>query len=222
MGNRADNDFLGGEARRAVGMAATSPRRARRGRARARLARVSAVGALLAGGALAGCGGVSTTASSSRVQPLEVSSPAVVPGKGGTTLPALYTCGGRDISPPLSWSKVPANTAELALFLLDLSKPRPGAQGTVQAQVEVAWAVHGLSPALHGMAAGKLPAGASTGRRRYSICPPKGRTGEYMFRLYALPRSLAVKRNVSDLALFKQVNRASSTAGYLISLYTRH
>jgi phosphatidylethanolamine-binding protein (PEBP) family uncharacterized protein len=199
-------------------MAATSSRRARPGRALARLSRISAVGLVGVAGALGGCGGVAASSSSSRAQPLEIASPAVT--KSGS-LPAQYTCAGRDVSPPLKWGNVPTGTAELALFLLDLSRPKAAAGGATRAQVVVGWSVRGLSPTLEGMAAGKLAAGAVTGHKRYTICPPKGGTGEYMFRLYALPRRLAVKRGLSDLDLFKQVNRASSAVGYFLSLYRR-
>jgi|SRR5580692_4302098 phosphatidylethanolamine-binding protein (PEBP) family uncharacterized protein len=216
MTKRADSDFPGGDARPPVGMAARSPRRARPVRARARLpqiaARGAALGLLAAGGALVGCGSV-TPAASSGVQPLEIGSPVLA---GGKPIPARFTCGGKNVSPPLVWGNVPSGTSELALFLLDLSHTQRAGGESLKAAVTVAWAVHGIKPTLGGMGAGKLPAGAVDGRARYSICPPKGGSGEYMFRLYALSSPLVVKPGTSDLALFKQVNKASSTAGYFI------
>jgi phosphatidylethanolamine-binding protein (PEBP) family uncharacterized protein len=214
MTKRADSDFPGGDARPPVGMAARSPRRARPVRARARLPQIAALGLLAAGGALAGCGSVAPTGTSSGVQPLEIGSPAIA---GGKSIPALYTCSGKNVSPPLVWGNVPSGTSELALFLLDLSHTQRAGGESLKAAVTVAWAVHGIKPTLGGMGAGKLPAGAVGGRARYSICPPKGGSGEYMFRLYALSSPLVVKPGTSDLALFKQVNKASSTAGYLIA-----
>jgi phosphatidylethanolamine-binding protein (PEBP) family uncharacterized protein len=218
MTERADSDFPGGDARRPVGMAASGPRRARQRRARARLSQISALGLLAAGGALASCGSVSPTASSSSVQPLAIGSPAIA---GGSSIPAQYTCGGKDVSPPLKWANVPSNTSELALFLLDLGHTQRSGSETIKAQVTVAWSVRGLKPTLKGMSSGELPAGAIAGHNRYSICPPKGGTGQYMFRLYALNKPLAVKPGTSDLALFKQVNKASSTAGYFLTAYKR-
>jgi phosphatidylethanolamine-binding protein (PEBP) family uncharacterized protein len=199
-------------------MAASSLRRARQARARARLSRIAAIPLLAAGGALAGCGTASPTASSARVPALEVSSPTIAAGK---PIPVRYTCSGKDVSPPISWRDVPSNTAELALFLLALGHAKPVAGKGVEATVTVAWAVHGLKPTLHGIAAGRLPAGAITGRRRYSICPPKGVRGEYLFRLYALPAPLQLARGISDLEAFRRVNRASSAVGYLLAEYKR-
>jgi phosphatidylethanolamine-binding protein (PEBP) family uncharacterized protein len=206
-----------------VGMAASSPRRARKTRARARRSRILAPRAslaslLLAAGALAGCGGSVATSSSVGQKPqLTVSSP-VLTAKG--LLPAQYTCAGRNIVPPIKWGNVPANTAELALFLLDLGHTESSG-GAVQAKLKVAWMIRGLKPTLTGMAEGKLPAEAIEGRGRYSICPPKGATGQYMFRLYALPRPVSIGRGLSDLEAFRQINRAGSAVGYFLSGYTR-
>lgn len=169
-----------------------------------------------ASAAVAGCGGATASSSSAGPPQLAISSPDV-----GKTIPAQYTCSGKDISPPMQWGNVPAGAAELALFLLDLGHTEAGAGGTTQVKLKVAWAVRGLSPALRGMAAGRLPPGARAGHARYTICPPKGGTGEYMFRLYALPGRLPVSRRLSDIELFRKVNKATSVAGYFTSAYTR-
>jgi hypothetical protein len=202
-------------------MAAKSPRRARPVRARAWLSRLSIAAALCAtSGAVAGCGGAGTTATSASVgrPQLDISSPAV---PSGGSIPVQYTCSGRDIPPPMVWAKIPAGTAELALFLLDLGHTEPAAGGGLTAKVTVGWALRGLSPTLHGLAAGKLPHGAIPGHQRYTICPPKGGTGEYLFRLYALPSRFSAPPNVNDLELFRRINKASSAAGFFASTYTR-
>jgi phosphatidylethanolamine-binding protein (PEBP) family uncharacterized protein len=200
-------------------MAARSPRRARQQHARAWLARGSTAGLLIVAGAVAGCGGVAASTSSPTKRGLEVTSPALTPKQ---TLPALYTCAGRNVSPPIKWGAIPPNTAELALFLLNLGHTQSaGAGGALEAKLTVGWSVHGIQPTLHELAAGKLPARATTGRARYSVCPPKKGTGEYMFRLYALPKRLSAGHNLTDLELFRKVNRTRSAVGYFISSYTR-
>src|SRR5580693_1229781 len=52
--------------------------------------------------------------------PLMFASPAIPPSG---EIPAQYTCDGADISPPLSWSDVPAGTGSLVLVIEDLDAP---------------------------------------------------------------------------------------------------
>jgi phosphatidylethanolamine-binding protein (PEBP) family uncharacterized protein len=200
-------------------MAPGSPRRGGGLRARTPVARGAVAGLIAAAAALAGCGGAGGAAVSASAgpRPLLLTSPEVSQGR---SLPAQFTCAGRDTWPSFTWGEIPAGTAELVLFLLDLGHTqRVG--GALQAKLTVGWSVRGLSPTLHGMVAGRLPRGATAGHGRYSICPSRGGTGEYMFRLYALPSRLPVQPQLSDLEVFRKVNQASSAAGDLLSSYTR-
>ena len=42
----------------------------------------------------------------------------------GAMIPKLYTCDDKDVSPPLSWSGVPAETKSIALIMDDPDAPR--------------------------------------------------------------------------------------------------
>jgi phosphatidylethanolamine-binding protein (PEBP) family uncharacterized protein len=136
--------------------------------------------------ALTGCGTAQTTTAptgSTLAEAVTVGfrSPAL----RGTRLPALYTCDGENVSPPLSWGAVPSDISELALFALG---PAPSGSGARQ----VEWAVAGVRPTLRHLRAGELPRGAffetgSNGKRGYSLCPAKSHTVHYEFALYALP-----------------------------------
>src|SRR5580704_3087540 len=154
---------------------------------------------LLSALALAGCGGASSA--TDPVTKINVGSSAIV----GNKLPARYTCDGQDISPPLEWGAVPANVKDLALFVVGFIPQR--SKNTYHLSVE--WAVAGLSPALHKLAAGQLPPGAYLGvtsnhrQRRYSICPKKGDLVHYQFELYGLPEALAVSRRFAGLPVLE-------------------
>lgn len=137
-------------------------------------------------------------------------SPAVT----NVTLPALYTCDGRDVPPPLEWGAVHAPTRELALFVIAL-QPDPAAHAYT---TSVEWAVAGIDPEQRRLAAGEIPRGAyvgltSQGRpMRYTVCPARGEAKTYEFALYALPESVAVpKRFVGALLLAQLANPRSST-----------
>ena len=43
------------------------------------------------------------------------------------SIPKLYTCEGKDISPPLAWSGIPAGAKSLALIIDDPDAPDPAA-----------------------------------------------------------------------------------------------
>ncbi|MFL5271304.1 MAG: YbhB/YbcL family Raf kinase inhibitor-like protein, partial [Anaeromyxobacteraceae bacterium] len=45
----------------------------------------------------------------------------------GGDIPSVYTCEGKDTSPPLAWSGAPAGTKSLALVVDDPDAPDPKA-----------------------------------------------------------------------------------------------
>lgn len=103
-------------------------------------------------------------------------------------IPAQYTCAGAGISPPLSWTKVPAKAAELVLFVIDDNSS--GSSGGIR------WVVGGIDPSSTGVAAGKTPPGGivgtnTAGKAAYSpICPAKGKSDTIEFVMYALKKTI--------------------------------
>jgi phosphatidylethanolamine-binding protein (PEBP) family uncharacterized protein len=115
-------------------------------------------------------------------------------------LPKRYTCDGANVPPPLRWSKVRAGMKELDLFVVSALP--------INGKFVVAWAVAGLKPSLRGLTSGKLPAGTTVGKNsfgqaRYSLCPPRGKKGEYAILLYALPHKVPVKPGFDAEALIE-------------------
>jgi Raf kinase inhibitor-like YbhB/YbcL family protein len=108
-------------------------------------------------------------------------------------IPAKYTCDGRDVSPPLSWSAVPAGAKSLALVVEDPDAPDPAAPKMTW----VHWVLYNLPADCAGLAEAvrALPPGTLEGvndwrRTGYGgPCPPVGRH-RYFHRLYALDAPL--------------------------------
>ncbi|NWG86374.1 MAG: YbhB/YbcL family Raf kinase inhibitor-like protein [Hydrogenophilaceae bacterium] len=104
-------------------------------------------------------------------------------------IPAKHTCDGRDISPPLAWTGIPAGAKSLALVVDDPDAPDPAAPRMTW----VHWVLYNLPPADQGLAEGVkgLPSGTLEGvndwkRTGYGgPCPPIGRH-RYFHKLYAL------------------------------------
>ncbi len=107
------------------------------------------------------------------------------------SIPIKYTCDGEDISPPLSWSHVPAEAKSLVLIVDDPDAPDPAAPKMTW----VHWVLYNLPADTTGLVeavtAEDLPAGTLEGLNDWKRtgyggpCPPIGRH-RYYHNLYAL------------------------------------
>jgi Raf kinase inhibitor-like YbhB/YbcL family protein len=140
-------------------------------------------------------------------------------------LPAKYTCNGRNISPPLTWSGMPENTKSLVLIVDDPDAPDPAAPRTTW----VHWILYDIPPTVTGLAegaAGRLPPGIREGmndfrRTRYGgPCPPIGKH-RYFFKLYALDRTLGDMSRVSKADLEKAMHGHTLMKAELVGLYQK-
>ncbi|MGC8774835.1 MAG: YbhB/YbcL family Raf kinase inhibitor-like protein [Chlorobaculum sp.] len=110
-------------------------------------------------------------------------------------IPALYTCEGKNISPPLTWKNIPKGTKSLVLIVDDPDAPDPAAPKFTW----VHWVLYNIPPGKTGFAegagnrpaeAGMLEGSSSWNRGGYGgPCPPIG-THRYFFKLYALDTML--------------------------------
>lgn len=106
-------------------------------------------------------------------------------------MPRRFTCDGDDVSPPLSWSDLPAGAKSLILIVDDPDAPDPQAPRMTW----VHWVLYNLPAAAgglpEGVAADALPVGARQGLNDWKRvgyggpCPPIGRH-RYFHKLYAL------------------------------------
>jgi len=112
----------------------------------------------------------------------------------GAEIPAEYTCEGKDISPPLAWSGVPAGTKSLVLIVDDPDAPDPKAPRMTW----VHWVLYNLPPSSTGLpeaVGAALPSGTKVGFNDWKRadfggpCPPIGRH-RYFHKLYALDTEL--------------------------------
>jgi Raf kinase inhibitor-like YbhB/YbcL family protein len=146
---------------------------------------------------------------------ITVTSPAFA---DGAPIPPRYSCQGQDLAPPLAWSGVPDDAAELALVVDDPDAPR----GTY-----LHWVLFGLDPGLSELAEGRLPAGArqgrnSAGKAAYSgPCPPAGPAHHYRFTVYALGARLAVPDGGGLDEAIEAIERDAVARGRLTGTFAR-
>jgi hypothetical protein len=141
----------------------------------------------------------------------------------GGAIPRQYTCEGRDVSPPIAWSGVPAGAKSLALIVDDPDAPDPAAPKTTW----VHWVLYDIPPAADGIGEGaRTPAGAKDGLNDWDRsgwggpCPPIGRH-RYFFKLYALDAVLGLERPTK--AQLESAMRGHVIAqAQLIGTYQKH
>lgn len=154
---------------------------------------------------------------------LILSSPAF---DAGGTIPAVHTCDGNDVSPPLSWSGMPPGTRSLVLIIDDPDAPDPAAPQRVWTH----WVLYNLPPDASGLAQGvhakDLPRGTLEGLNDWKRtgyggpCPPIGRH-RYFHKLYALDTVLPDLGHPARRELEKAIEGHVLERAELTGLYQR-
>jgi len=144
----------------------------------------------------------------------------------GGSIPSQYTCEGKDISPPLSWSGLPNNTKSVAMIVDDPDAPDPAKPQ----RVYVHWVVYNMSTQSTSLAenASKngMPTGAVQGKNDWGKaeyggpCPPIGRH-RYFFKLYALDSALTGLRDATKADLEKAMKGHIVDSGELMGTYEK-
>jgi Raf kinase inhibitor-like YbhB/YbcL family protein len=142
--------------------------------------------------------------------------------KSGTRIPAKHTCDGVDVSPSLTWSKLPAGTKTVALICDDPDAP----MGTW-----VHWVVYDIPGSSAGLQE-KLPPlkelanGTKQGMNDFRAigyggpCPPSGEH-RYFFKLYALDGPTGLKPGATKEQLLAAMKGHILAEAELMGRYKR-
>ena len=140
----------------------------------------------------------------------------------GQPIPPLYTCEGKDISPPLAWTAPPPGTQSLALIADDPDAP---------AKVWTHWVIYNLPASNRQLKEGFPPGAEAEGEIRQGIndsgdtgyggpCPPSG-VHRYFFKLYALDAVLSLKPGATKKQLESAMEGHILGQGQLMGTYRR-
>lgn len=152
--------------------------------------------------------------------------------KEGETIPRQYTPDGRNDSPPLAWTGVPASAKELAVICEDpdAGNPPPFVHWVIY---KIPATAKGLPEALPIDAMAKMPAdltGAVQGTNGFrraiyrGPAPPPGKPHHYHFVVYALDAPIASKAGQPPLTraeLLEAIKGHVVGQGELVALYER-
>lgn len=135
----------------------------------------------------------------------------------GGPIPRKHTCDDEDISPSLSWDRLPEGTKSLALIADDPDAP----MGTW-----VHWVLYNIPPSTVDLPEGVTGVGLD-GRNDFrrngygGPCPPKGSTHRYYFKLYALDILVELKPGATKGDLEKAMSGHILAQGQLMGKYGR-
>src|SRR5215471_9178588 len=143
-----------------------------------------------------------------------------------SAIPTLYTCEGKDISPPMAWSDLPAGTKSVALIVDDPDAPDPAAPKMTW----VHWVLYNLPAETtrldQGIAPSALPAGTLQGKNDWKRagyggpCPPIGRH-RYFHKLYALDAVLSDLKQPTKDQLLKAMQGHVLAQAELVGTYQK-
>ena len=149
--------------------------------------------------------------------------------KAGAMMPRDYTPDGRNVSPPLTWSNVPAGARSFAVVCEDFDAGNPPpfvhwviykipgtAKGlpenvpidpSIPMPSEIAGAVQGLNGFKRAMYRGPAP--------------PPGKPHDYHFVVYALDTSLDLRPNLTRVELLEAIKGHVIGQGEIVPVYQR-
>jgi Raf kinase inhibitor-like YbhB/YbcL family protein len=141
----------------------------------------------------------------------------------GGAIPVEQSCDGKNLSPDLAWSGIPADTKSLVLIVEDPDAPlKPFTH----------WVLYDLPPKVRQLPAGLppqpfLPMGGGHGKndfRRYGYggaCPPRGSTHRYFFKVYALDTLLDLSAGATKAEVLEAMTGHVKATGELMGKYSR-
>jgi Raf kinase inhibitor-like YbhB/YbcL family protein len=136
------------------------------------------------------------------------------------SIPSLYTCDSKDISPQLAWNNAPAKTRSYAISLSDIDAP---------GGIFYHWIIYNLPKQTQTLAEAvtELPKQAkiaknSWGNPKYNgPCPPKGMAHKYIFTIYALDNILELEENSDSYTVITAIQNHSLAKANLNMHYSR-
>jgi Raf kinase inhibitor-like YbhB/YbcL family protein len=145
----------------------------------------------------------------------------------GKPIPRRHSGDGEDLSPPLSWSEVPASAQELALIVDDPDAPTD--------EPWVHWVIYKIPVTTEGLAEGVPPVAhpgypptAVQGKNSWGSvgyrgpAPPKGHgVHRYFFKLYALAKALDLAEGLDKPSLLKAMKGHIVAEGELMGTFER-
>ena len=143
--------------------------------------------------------------------------------KNEERIPELYTCKGKEISPPLIWKNIPKDTKSYALIMDDLDTP---------IGILNHWILYNIPPKKNqllediphevNLADNSIQGRNSMRRTGYmGPCPPWGEH-RYVFKLYALDTVLDINPKMNKRKLLKAIEGHVLEQSQIIGVFSKN
>ncbi|HSD84186.1 MAG TPA: YbhB/YbcL family Raf kinase inhibitor-like protein [Anaerolineae bacterium] len=142
----------------------------------------------------------------------------------GQSIPAKYSCRGKNISPALTWNEPPAGTQSLALIVDDPDAP---------AGTWVHWVLFNIPASTRNLPEDLPVTGKNTDPNAIYVgknssgnihydgpCPPSG-THRYYFKLYALDATISLLPGATKEQLLKEMEGHILAQGELMGTFSK-
>ena len=135
----------------------------------------------------------------------------------GQSIPAKYTCTGRNISPALAWNETPSGTRSFALIMDDPDAPL----GTW-----VHWVLFNIPAEARSLQENIDTSAMSVGKNSWGDlgyggpCPPGG-THRYYFKLYALDSTLNLRPGATKEQMLQEMKGHILAQGELMGTFSK-
>ncbi len=142
--------------------------------------------------------------------------------KNGEKIPDIYTCKGKNISPPLMWKNVPKDTKSFALIMEDLDTPLG---------VITHWIIYNIPfknreipediPHQYKLSDNIIQGRNAMRKIGYmGPCPPWGKH-RYIFKLFSLDTILEFNPKMNKKKLMKAIENHILDQSQLIGIYSK-
>ena len=143
--------------------------------------------------------------------------------KEGQPIPSQYTCDGKNISPPLTWSGTPGNTQSFVLIAEDPDSPTG---------IWAHWVVFNLGSDVSELPEDFAKSPLASGSAKQGVnsfknvgygghCPPANKLHRYYFKLYALDITLNLPAGASKSDVEAAMTKHMLAIGQLMGTYQR-
>lgn len=143
-----------------------------------------------------------------------------MPFLDGDPIPDRFTCLGAGVSPAFTWTQAPIEAIEIAVLVIDLDAPEPGAASVVH------YAVSAIDPLSSGLGEGQVPEFAISGVNDLGTsgyaapCPPSGETHRYEFSVHFLAQQTELSDGTPAADLRAFIEGSSFASASIIGTVT--